>query len=158
MKIRFIRASSLVLLALGALLSPAYAGDSIYGKVTEVRSADVVVLDYGAGRYIVHIVGIEVPKEGRTATAAKQFVTKLLLGKNARMFLQARKESGEIEARLQTDDPEIGLKDVGRELIKFGLVRRQQGEDTQFGYKYRELSTAEREAQDAKRGVWAAAQ
>src|SRR4051794_5786040 len=39
------------LLISGAGLFPAFAGDSTYGTVAEVRSADVVVLDHGKGRY-----------------------------------------------------------------------------------------------------------
>ena len=62
---------------------PAFAGDSLYGKVTEVRSADTVVLDHGKGTYIVHIIGIDVPKEGPIANKAKEFVAKLVLGKHA---------------------------------------------------------------------------
>src|ERR1039458_1180303 len=68
-------------------LVSAFAGDSIYGKVTEVKSADVVILDYGTGQYVIRIVGIDVPKEGAVAIQAKEFVAKLLLGKNARMRL-----------------------------------------------------------------------
>ncbi len=139
-------------------LLPAFAGDSLYGKVTEVRSADVVILDYGAGHYVIRIIGIDVPKEGPIASEAKQFVAKLVLGKNARMRLGSRAENGEMVCRLFTDDPVIGIKDVGLELVRAGLARRQKGEDPQFDYKYGDLSAAEREAQKARRGLWATTQ
>jgi endonuclease YncB( thermonuclease family) len=139
-------------------LVSAFAGDSIYGKVTEVKSADVVILDYGTGQYVIRIVGIDVPKEGAVAIQAKEFVAKLLLGKNARMRLDHRAENGEMVSQLLTADSEIGFKDVGVELVKEGLAQRQQGRDLQFGYKYGELNTAEREAREAKRGLWATAQ
>jgi endonuclease YncB( thermonuclease family) len=55
-------------------------------------------------------------------------------------------------ARLFTDDPEIGIKEVGVELVRAGLARRQKG----FDLKYGELAAAEKEAQGARRGLWAA--
>jgi endonuclease YncB( thermonuclease family) len=145
-------------LVLLAGLIPSFAGDSLYGKVTEVRSADVVILDYGTGKYVIRIMGIDVPKEGPVANQAREFVAKLVLGKNARMRLGSRADNGEMIARLFTADPAIGIKDIGVELVRSGLARRQQGEDYQFDYKYGELSTAEREARDAKRGLWATTQ
>jgi endonuclease YncB( thermonuclease family) len=143
-------------LVLLAGLFPAFAGDSVYGKVTEVRSADVVILNYGRGQYVIRIIGIDVAKEGPVAGQAKEFVAKLVLGKNARMRLGSRAENGEMVSQLFTDDPVIGIKDVGLELVRNGLARRQQGEDYQFGYKYHELTKAEIEAQRAQRGLWAA--
>jgi endonuclease YncB( thermonuclease family) len=56
-------------------------------------------------------------------------------------------------SRLSTDDPTIGIKDVGLELLRVGLVRRQKD----FDYKYSELSRAETEAQQNRRGLWSAA-
>lgn len=142
-------------LVLLAGLFPVFAGDSVYGKVTEVRSADVVILDYGKGQYVIRIIGINVPQDPIPSDAAKQFVAKLVLGKNARMRLGSRAENGEMVSQLFTDDPAIGIKDVGLELVRAGLARRQKGEDYQFGYKYHELTKAENEAQRAGRGLWA---
>jgi endonuclease YncB( thermonuclease family) len=158
MRKRWAAAGTLGLLLLGAGLCPAFAGDSLYGKVTEVKSADLVVFDYGAGRYNVRIIGVDVPAEGPIATEARQFVTKLVLGKSARIRFEARAKNGEMVSRLFTADPKIGIKDVGLELVRNGLARRQQGEDYQFGYKYGELSKAENEAREAKRGLWATPQ
>jgi endonuclease YncB( thermonuclease family) len=141
------------LLMFGVGLFPALAGDSLYGKVTAVKSADVVVLDYGAGRYDIRIVGIEVPREGPAAEEARKFVTGLVLGKNGRMRFEGRNKEGEMVSRLLTDDPVIGIKDVGLELVKAGLARRQPNYD----YKYHELSAAENEARRAQRGLWASA-
>lgn len=146
-------AGFLGLLVLGAGLSTASAGDSLYGKVTEVKSADVVTFDYGAGRYDLRLAGIDVPKEGPIATKAKQFVSDLVLGKNARMRFEGRRPNGEMMARLFTDDPAIGIKEVAVELVKAGLARRQKDYD----FKYGELAAAEREAQSGRRGLWAEA-
>jgi len=137
----------------GTALFPAVAGDSLYGKITAVKSAQVVVLDYRTGHYNIRLVGIDVP-EGPIARQAKQFVTKLLLGKHARMRLEQRAKNGDMIARLFTDDPVLGIKDVGVELVRNGLARRQG----KYDYKYGELAAAESEAQKAARGLWATAQ
>lgn len=145
--------SILSLLILGLSVAPAFAGDSLYGKVTAVKSAAVVTLDYGEGSYDVRLIGIEVPTQGTLAVAAQQHLASLVLGKNARMRFEYL-ERGEMVARLFTDDAVLGIKDVGVELVKAGLAQRQQG----FDYKYGELAAAENQARTAKRGLWAPAQ
>jgi endonuclease YncB( thermonuclease family) len=146
-------AGFLGLLIFGAGHFSAAAGKALYGKVIEVKSEDLVVLDYGTGQYLVRIVGIVAPKDGPIATKAKQFVSNLVLGKHASMRFESRAENGEMVSRLFTADPRIGIKDVGVELVRAGLARRRPNYD----YKYGELSKAENEARSAKRGVWAAA-
>jgi endonuclease YncB( thermonuclease family) len=140
------------ILLLGSL--PALAGDAFAGKVTAVRSAEIVVVDYGKGEYIVRIIGVAVPAEGPIAIEAKQFVTKMLLGQVVRARFESR-QNGEMLSRLYVGDPG---QDVGVELLRNGLATRPQGEDYQFGYKYSELTRAETEARERKRGLWAAAQ
>jgi len=151
------------LLVFGAGLLPAYGGDALYGKVTAVKSAEVVVLEYGAaggtgrstarttGRYDVRIVGVDAPESGAFAREARQFVSNLVLGKNVRLRFEYRNKNSEMVSRVFTGDPGI---DVGVELLKAGLARRQPNYD----YKYGELSAAEKEAQAAKRGLWAQTQ
>lgn len=147
----------LVLLIFGAGLYPAFAGDSLYGRVTAVKSAEVVVLESGKIRYDIRMVGIDAPKQGRLARdtrlarLARQFVADLVLGKNARVRLEYRNKNGEMVCRLMTDDPVNGIKDVGVELLRAGLGRRQ----SKYDYKYGELAAAEDEARNAKRGLWA---
>ena len=138
-------------IALGCGIFPAVAGDSVYGKIVEVRSADVVVLDYGAGRYVVRIAGIVPQREGAPADRAKRFVSDSYLGKNARLRIEDINESGEITGQLSTDDPDIGIKDIGIELLTEGLAQRQPD----FDYKYNELSAAEDDAKKFERGLWA---
>jgi endonuclease YncB( thermonuclease family) len=130
------------------------AGKSIYGKVTEVKSANLLTLDYGTGQYSIRVAGIDAPKEGPFATEAKQFVANLVLGKNVRLRFLGRTPNGEMLGRLDTDDPVIGINEVAVELLKAGLARRQNGYDVKDG----ELSKAESEAREAKRGIWAPAQ
>ena len=153
MKRRFL-INTLVTLICAGVSVLAFAGDSLYGRVTEVKGADLVVLDYGKGQYNVRIIGVSVPKEGTFAKQAREYVSKLVLGKNARLRFEGRNEAGEMVGRLQTDDPEIGIKDVGLELVRSGLAQRQRDYD----YKYGELAQAEAEARRAQRGLWSATQ
>jgi endonuclease YncB( thermonuclease family) len=153
MRHKLISAASCLIACLVLLAGrPAIAGDSLYGKITEVRSGNVVTLDYGAGQYTIRLIGIDVP--GATAGGAREALAGLVLGKNARVRL-AGFENGEMVGRLLVDDPAAGAKDVGIEMLRTGLARRQSGEGHQFDYKYGELSAAEAEARTARRGLWA---
>jgi endonuclease YncB( thermonuclease family) len=154
MRYRWASIPILTFLIFGLGLAPAFAGDSLYGKVRDVKSADLVTLDYGAGSYPIRLVGIEVPREGPIAQEARDFVVKLVLGKNVRIRFEGRNEQGEMVSRLFTDDPVSGIKEVNLELVRAGLARRQKGYD----YTYGELSKAEREAQKERRGLWATEQ
>ncbi len=143
-------AGMLVILLCASVPITALAGDSLYGRVSEVKSADHVTVDIGTGLIEIRLAGLDVPREDRRAEDARKFVSDLLLGKNARLRLDYRGKNKEMIGRLETDDPEIGIKDVGVELVRAGLVRRQPNYD----YRYRELSAAENEAQRAGRGIW----
>jgi endonuclease YncB( thermonuclease family) len=143
-------ASALASMALMIGASPAPGGDSLYGKVKAVKSAELVTLDYGSGEYVVRLAGIEAPKDGPAARQAQEFISKLLIGKNVRMRFEMRNKNGEMVSRLFTDDSVEGTKDVGVELLKAGVVKRQKNYD----YKYGELAAAENEAQKERRGLW----
>ena len=152
MRKKWVARQLLFFLVLGVGLCPAFAGDSLYGRITEVKSADVVTLDYGGGQYDLKLVGIDVP-EALMGDQARQFVADMVLGKNARMRFDHRTKEGVMLARLFTDDPDpaIGIKDVAMEMVRAGMARRQKN----FDFKYGELAAAEREAQSARRGMWA---
>ena len=152
MRTRWAGAGLLGLLILGAVWSPARAGDSLYGKVTEVRSGDVVTFDYGDGQYVLRLLGIKPPQDRALADQAAKLVSSLVLGKNARVRFEGRGEDGLMESRLFTDDPVLGIKEVALELVRAGLAQRQEG----FDFKYGELAAAESEARTAHRGLWAA--
>jgi endonuclease YncB( thermonuclease family) len=145
------RQRALAVLAV-CVIAPALAwgGDSLYAKVKEVRSAAVVTLDYGKGEYVVRIAGIDAPKEGPAAQQAQEFISKLILGKDVRLRFEMRNKQGEMVGRLFTDDSEKGGTDVAVELLRAGLAKRQ----TDYDYKYGELSAAENEAQKERRGLW----
>jgi endonuclease YncB( thermonuclease family) len=135
----------LTMLPTGILLH--HSGDTIYGTITAVRSAEVMVLDYGQGQYTVRIVGITTPRDTAQARAATAFVRDLVLNKAVRLRFEGRR-NGQMIGRLFTGDPGV---DVGVELLRAGLVRKQPNYD----YKYGELAAAENEARTARRGVWA---
>jgi endonuclease YncB( thermonuclease family) len=133
---------------------PAVAADSIYGKVTVVKSAEVVVINYGEGTYDIRIAGIDAPTgKERGAADAKKFVSSLLLGKNARVRFERRAPTGEMIGRVLIEQGSpTEITDVGIELLKQGLARR----DASYDDKYGKLAEAEQAARDARRGLWAA--
>ena len=147
MRKRYAIPGILFLLIVSAISFPAKAGDVISGKITEVKSADLVVLDYGHGTYNVRIAGIVVASDKAIAGQAKQFVSNLVLGKTVRGRFEYRNKDGEMVVRLIVGDPGT---DVGIELVRQGLAKRQANYD----YKYREMSKAEDEARASRRGVW----
>ena len=148
-----LRRGVLCLALLGAAAA-APAGDSLWGKVTAVKEPTLVTLDYGTGSYEIRLVGVEAPKAGDALYAqAVAFVSGLVLDKNARMRLHRRAANDELVCRLFTDDPQVGIKEVGVELLRAGLARRQAGYDEKYG----ELAAAEAEAREAGRGLWAPA-
>jgi endonuclease YncB( thermonuclease family) len=149
-----VRCSGICLILITALLS-ASAGDVFGGKVTAVRSAEIMVVDYGKGQYLVRIAGVAAPLEGPLAAGATEFVSKLVLGKEIRARFVGRNKNGEMVARVFVGDPG---SDVGLELVRNGLARRQAVSEPELGYKYGELAKAEVEAREAKRGLWATAQ
>jgi endonuclease YncB( thermonuclease family) len=139
------------LLCLAVGLAPAFAGDSLYGTVKTVKTGVLVTFNYGHGQYDIRLIGIDMPAHGLIATRARDFVAHLVLDKKARIRFEHRVRTGEMLARLFTAEPAIGIGDVGLELVRAGLARRQPNYD----YKYGELAAAEKEARTAKRGLWA---
>ena len=129
------------------------AGDSLWGTVTAVKEPTLVTLDYGSGSYEIRIVGLDAPKAGALYAEATKFVSDLVLDKHARMRLVRREADDTFICRLFTDDPVIGIKEVGVELLRAGLARRQRGYDEKYG----ELTAAESEARAAGLGLWASA-
>lgn len=158
---------SLALILSAASLTSAVvrAGDSLYAAVTEVQDGTHVTLDYGTGVYIVRIAGIVSPDDPTAEREAVDFVSKLLLGKNARLHLDEQEEEGDqvptdepqpepdaLAGRLFTDDPVIGIQDVGLEMVRAGLAFADPKYE---GYPYGDMVTAEFQAREAQRGIWA---
>jgi endonuclease YncB( thermonuclease family) len=127
------------------------AGDAFDGTVTSVKRTDLVTFDYGGTTYDVRIAGIDTPEDPEVAAEAVRLVSRLLLNKNCQLRFEGYTPDGEIVGRLVADDPDIGIKDVGVELVRSGLAHPQP--DYQ-GYKYGEMNKAESEAKDTNRGIW----
>jgi endonuclease YncB( thermonuclease family) len=141
-------------LALGLTIqSPpvAHAGDSLYGKVTAVKRADLITFDHGAGSYDIRLAGVDIPQDRAVAQEAARFMTKLLLNKPARLRFDGRTAQGEMIGRLYTDDPNVGIKDTGMEMVRAGMAMPQRAYG---GYKYGEPAQAMEEARAKKLGVW----
>ena len=144
----------LLIFALALCAHSAFAGDSSYGRVVEVRSADVVLMDFGKSRYVVRLAGVVAPTEGRLVAEGRQFVERLVRDKGARMRIEGRNKKNEMIARVLVDDPEKTVRDLGIEIVSAGLARAE----ATTAYKYRELQIAEERARREKRGLWAASQ
>ena len=133
-------------------LSSALAGDSLVVKITAVKSANLVTLDYGAGTYDIRISGIELAGDEAMRARATQAMSSLLLGKTVRLRFDGRAPDGTMYGRIyvggigRDDEP---VRDAGVELVRTGFVR---GHDD--GYKYGEMSQAETEARNTRRGLW----
>lgn len=129
---------------------PAFAGDSAFGVVKDVRAANVVTLAVGKSAYVVRLVAVEPPKEGKFAEEAKAFVTQAALGRHAR-FLLSHTEGEEFVAILMVEGgPEGAYRDLGLELVRRGLARALPN---RF-YKYGDLEAAQKEAQSRRVGMW----
>lgn len=138
-----------MLVALVTLTAGFSLGDSLFGRVTAVRSADLVVFAHPTGSYNLRLVGIVVPKDRASADRAALFVRNMVLGKPARLRNEGRTREGELRARLFTADANI--REVAVELVRAGMVSKAAN----FDFKYGELGSAQKEAQSARRGLWA---
>ncbi|HMJ46923.1 MAG TPA: thermonuclease family protein [Ferruginibacter sp.] len=146
---KFTPAGFIILFLLCLAFISASFGDSLYGKVTAVKSATEMTFVYNdTGKYEIRLIGIDVPKN--ISDQSTRFVTRMILHKNARIRFEGRTRNNEMLVRLFTDDSISGIKEVALELVKSGFALRRQG----FDYKYGELSVAQAQAQKAKRGFW----
>ncbi|HEU5166962.1 MAG TPA: thermonuclease family protein [Chitinophagaceae bacterium] len=123
------------------------AGDSVYGKVTTVKSPTQMRFEFDSGFFNIRLAGIDVPRT--IADSATQFVTRMTLRKNGRIRLEGRVEN-EVLVRLFMDDSLKGVREVAVEMLRNGFATRKQNVD----FKYGELAAAQREAQVARRGLW----
>jgi len=138
----------LAFLVLAAETVSVFAGDSVYGKVTAVKSGELVTLNYGAGTYDLRIAGVVVPPS--YADRARQLVEQLVLGKSARMRLVRRTPGGDMMSEVLTGVPNVG-KDLATELLRAGYARWDKTYDSKYG----DLKRAEASAQAGLLGVWA---
>jgi endonuclease YncB( thermonuclease family) len=152
MKGRFKEITAALALALMPL-SPASAGDSFVGRVTAVKGANVITMQQGTIVYDVRINGIVVDQDPTLARAARDAVSQMVLGKNVRLRFDGLYD-GQMTGRIKIGaigKPEEQVRDLGVELVRDGLVRR----DTAYAkYKYGQMEQAESEARQNRRGLW----
>ena len=103
--------------------------------------------DFDSGFFNIRLAGIDVPR--KIVDSATQFVSKMVLRKNGRIFIEGRVEN-EMMVRLYMDDSLRGVREVAIEMLRNGFATRKQN----FDFKYGELAAAQREAQAARRGLW----
>ena len=152
MKLNSLSGRNLLALAIAMFALAAQAGDSTYGKVTSIKSLEVVVLDCGEDKYNVRLIGIETPEDKGIAKLGKQMMSKLILKKRVQMRFEYRNEQEEMVGRiLMIDDPQKGTVDLGEQLVKAGLAKKE----ADYDYKCGCLAKAEKEAQENNRGIWA---
>ena len=148
-----------LLLALAIAAAPA-AAKRLDGVFTEVRDANVVVLDYGEGTYVVRLYGTEAPADGQPfAAEAKAFVREALLNKHGAMRFKYRNAKDEMVSRIFYIASDGKEHDLGVDIAAAGLAWLRPGA------RYRpaeegqpdELTAAQADAQAARRGIWSTA-
>lgn len=131
----------------------AHAGDSFVGRVTAVKSANVITMQQGDIVYDVRINGIVVDKNATLAREARNALSTLLLDRTVRLRFD-KLIDGQMTGRIRIGGigkPEETVKDVGVELVRAGVVR---ADSSYLKYRYGQMQTAEDEARQARRGVW----
>jgi endonuclease YncB( thermonuclease family) len=115
--------------------------------VVGVSDGDTLTaLDESNTKHKVRLHGIDAPEIGQPfGTKSREALGRLTMKKTATLHLKGRDRYGRDLARVEVD----GL-DVNVALVKDGLAWHYASYD-----KSPELASAERDARDAKRGVWA---
>jgi endonuclease YncB( thermonuclease family) len=152
MKRKILRLTAALALAALPLMS-AHAGDSFVGRVTAVKSANVVTLQQGDIVYDVRINGIEVDKDATRAREARDALRSIVLDRTVRLRFD-KLVDGQMTGRIRIGGigkPEETVKDVGVELVRAGVVRADASYPK---YRYGQMQSAEAEARQARRGVW----
>lgn len=140
--------------AVATMSAASHAGDSLVGKIVAIKSASQVTMDYGAGQVDIVINGIEIDRRDTLERDARAALADLVLGKVVRLRFDGYLPGGEMSGRLRigaiggTDER---VRDVGVELVRAGKVRAAKGYPK---YKYGEMTRAEAEAINTRRGVW----
>jgi endonuclease YncB( thermonuclease family) len=128
----------------------ASAGDSIYGNIVDAQQADVLVLQSGPSKYVIHLVGLSLTDDKALAQQALTFVEHFVRGKGARARIVKFTRATEISGRILIDEKGSNVKDLGIELISAGFAKSQ----TTPAYKYQENKNAEDIARAQRRGIW----
>lgn len=147
------------LLASCAIVPSAWAGEWQWGRVTALRSGEVVAFEGSGASYDVRLVGIAAPAAGQPfANEAKAFLAQRVLGREVRLRVVSGKEGGELVAHV-LEGPDGQQTDVGVEMVAAGLAWRLP--DARYKPLLKgqadPLTAADQAARAARRGLWSQA-
>jgi len=123
-------------------------------KVLTIGSGDILLVDDGANKVVIRIIGIDAPEAGQPVyEEAKKNLSDLLLGKKVVLkysLHNLKDDAGYFPARIF-----IGGKDVGLNLLENGFAWYNEKDKYFFEKKDdKENVKAEAAAQVAKLGIW----
>jgi len=135
------------LVSIGGTAPAASPEPPVTWRVVGVSDGDTLTaLDEDNQKHKVRLHGIDAPEIGQPfGTKSREALGALTVRKTATLHLHGRDRYGRDLARVEVDGVDVNV-----ELVKDGLAWHYVRYD-----KSPELAKAEREARDAKRGVWA---
>jgi micrococcal nuclease len=118
----------------------------ISGVVTHVSDGDTLAVRVGRSLYTIRLEGIDAPEGGQPfSPQARRRLRALAFGQQARVLVSDRDRYGRSVARVV-----VGGVDVGEEMVRSGLAWHYVRYSSDA-----KLSALEREARQARRGLWA---
>ncbi len=134
----------------------AWAGEWQRGRVTAVKSGEVVAFAGSGADWDVRLVGLAAPAPGQPfADEARAFLTQRVLGREVRLRVVGGREGGEIVAHV-LEGPDGKQTDVGVEMVAAGLAWRLPEARYKPLVKGQPdpLTAADQAAREARRGIW----
>jgi len=118
------------------------------GKVVAVKDGDTLEVLTNRVAVRVRLYGIDCPEKGQAfGQKAKQFTSDQVFGKTVKVIEKDRDRYGRTVEKVTLEDG----RSLNRELVRAGLAWWYR----QYAKKDAELKTLEREAREAKAGLWA---
>lgn len=118
------------------------------GKVVAVKDGDTLEVMKEGAAVRVRLYGIDCPEKGQAfGERAKQFASGLAFGKAVKVIEKNRDRYGRTVGEVILEDG----RSLNRELVRAGLAWWYR----QYAKKDAELEALEREAREAKAGLWA---
>lgn len=117
------------------------------GKVVAILDGDTIEVMQGGKAQRIRLSEIDCPEKSQAYGArARQFTSSLVIGKQVKVLAHTRDRYGRTVAEIILPDG----RSLNRELLKAGLAwwYRQYSKDRSYG-------ALEREARNARRGLWA---
>ncbi len=128
------------------LSSPTFAAE-FSGRVVGVIEGDDVLVLHDGLKEDVRLNGIDCPEKGQAyGERAKEFTTRLALRKTVRVLVQGADAFGRTLGKVVLPDGRI----LNHELVKAGLAWWFR----QYAPENAEVARFEKEAREAKRGLW----